>query len=340
MKLLNTILGYVSSDMGIDLGTANTLVYVKGQGIVLREPSVVAIDTDTGEIKAVGAEAKRMVGRTPAHIQSIRPLKDGVIANFDVAEKMIRHFITKVHNRRAAFVAPRIVIGVPSGITEVEKRAVTESALAAGAREALTIEEPLAAAIGANLPVQEPSGNMVVDIGGGTTEVAVISLGGMVRSASVRVAGDELDDAVTQHIKKVYNLMIGERTAEDIKIQIGSAFPLDEEKTLEIRGRDLISGLPKTITISSEEIREAFSEPLTTILSAVKETLEQTPPELASDIMERGILMAGGGALLRGIDKLLSKETGLPVHVAEDPLTCVVLGAGKYLEEMKNFHPL
>ncbi|OGH56593.1 MAG: rod shape-determining protein [Candidatus Lindowbacteria bacterium RIFCSPLOWO2_12_FULL_62_27] len=340
MKLLNTILGYVSSDMGIDLGTANTLVYVKGQGIVLREPSVVAIDTDTGDVKAVGDEAKRMVGRTPAHIQAIRPLKDGVIANFDVAEKMIRHFIEKVHNRRSTWVSPRIVIGVPSGITEVEKRAVTESALAAGAREALTIEEPLAAAIGANMPVQEPSGNMVVDIGGGTTEVAVISLGGMVRSASVRVAGDELDDAVTQHIKKVYNLMIGERTAEDIKIQIGSAFPLDEEKTLEIRGRDLISGLPKTITISSEEIREALSEPLTTILSAVKETLEQTPPELASDIMERGILMAGGGALLRGIDKLLSKETGLPVHVAEDPLTCVVLGAGKYLEEMKNFHPL
>ncbi len=336
MKLWNSLLGVFSSDMGIDLGTANTLVYVKGHGIVLREPSVVAIDTETGEVKAVGEEAKKMVGRTPAHIQAIRPLKDGVIANFDVAEKMIRHFIEKVHNRRSAMVSPRIVIGVPSGITEVEKRAVTESALAAGAREALTIEEPLAAAIGANLPVQEASGSMVVDIGGGTTEVAVISLGGMVRSASVRVAGDELDDAVTSHIKKVYNLMIGERTAEDIKMKIGSAFPLDEEMTMEIRGRDLVSGLPKTITISSEEIREALSEPISVILGAVKETLEQTPPELASDIMERGILMAGGGALLRGFDKLMSKETGLPVHVAEDPLTCVVLGAGKYLEEMKN----
>ena len=340
MKLFNTFLGYFSSDMGIDLGTANTLVYVKGQGIVLREPSVVAIDTETGEVKAVGDAAKRMVGRTPAHIQAIRPLRDGVIANFDVAEKMIRHFIEKVHNRRSALVSPRIVIGVPSGITEVEKRAVTESALAAGAREALTIEEPLAAAIGANMPVQEPSGNMVVDIGGGTTEVAVISLGGMVRSASVRVAGDEMDDAVTSHIKKVYNLMIGERTAEDIKIKIGSAFPLEEEKTLEIRGRDLVSGLPKTITISSEEIREALSEPLAIILSAVKDTLEHTPPELASDIMERGILMAGGGALLRGIDKLLGKETGLPVHIAEDPLICVVMGAGKYLEEMRNLRPL
>ncbi len=340
MKILNSILGFLSSDMGIDLGTANTLVYVKGQGIVLREPSVVAVDTETGDVKAVGEEAKRMVGRTPAHIQAIRPLKDGVIANFNVAEKMIRHFIYKVHNRRSAFVSPRIVIGVPSGITEVEKRAVTESALAAGAREALTIEEPLAAAIGANMPVQEPSGSMVVDIGGGTTEVAVISLGGMVRSASVRVAGDELDEAVGSHIKKVYNLMIGERTAEDIKIRIGSAFPLDEETTMEIRGRDLVSGLPKTITISSEEIREALSEPIATIVGAVKETLEQTPPELASDIMERGILMAGGGALLRGIDKLMTKETGLPVHIAEDPLTCVVMGAGKYLEEMRNFRPL
>ena len=340
MRWLNTFKGMFSSDMGIDLGTANTLVYVKGHGIVLREPSVVAIDTETGQVKAVGEEAKRMVGRTPAHIQAIRPLRDGVIANFDVAEKMIRHFIEKVHNRRSAMVAPRIVIGVPSGITEVERRAVTESALAAGAREALTIEEPLAAAIGGNLPVQEPSGNMVVDIGGGTTEVAVISLGGMVRSASVRVAGDELDDAVTSHIKKVYNLMIGERTAEDIKIRIGSAFPLEVEMTMEIRGRDLVSGLPKTITISSEEIREALSEPLAIILGAVKETLEQTPPELSSDIMERGILMAGGGALLRGVDKLLTKETGLPVHVAEDPLTCVVLGAGKYLEEMKNLRSL
>lgn len=340
MKFLNTFKGFFSSDMGIDLGTANTLVYVKGQGIVLREPSVVAMDTETGEVRAVGEEAKRMVGRTPAHIQAIRPLRDGVIANFNVAEKMIRHFIEKVHNRRSALVAPRIVIGVPSGITEVEKRAVTESALAAGAREALTIEEPLAAAIGANLPVQEPSGNMVIDIGGGTTEVAVISLGGMVRSASVRVAGDELDDAITAHIKKVYNLMIGERTAEDIKVRIGSAFPLDEELTMEIRGRDLVSGLPKTITISSEEIREALSEPLAIIVGAVKETLEQTPPELASDIMERGILMAGGGALLRQVDKLMTKETGLPVHIAEDPLVCVVLGAGKYLEEMKNIRPL
>lgn len=339
MKLINTFLGFFSSDMGIDLGTANTLVYVKGQGIVLREPSVVALDTETGEIRAVGAEAKRMVGRTPAHIQSIRPLKDGVIANFDVAEKMIRHFITKVHNRRSALVAPRIVIGVPSGITEVEKRAVTESALAAGAREALTIEEPLAAAIGANVPVQEPSGNMIVDIGGGTTEVAVISLGGMVRSASVRVAGDEMDEAIASHIKKVYNLMIGERTSEDIKIRIGSAFPLEEETSMEIRGRDLVTGLPKTITISSEEIREALSEPISIVVKAVKETLEQTPPELASDIMERGIVLAGGGALLRGMDKLLTKETGLPVHVAEDPLTCVVMGAGKYLEEMRSLQP-
>ena len=328
------IYGFFSNDMGIDLGTANTLVHVKGRGIVLREPSVVAINKDTNDILAVGNEAKRMLGRTPANIVAIRPMRDGVIANFAVTEKMIRYFITKVHNRKT-LVSPRVVIGVPSGITEVERRAVKEAAEQAKAREVFLIEEPMAAAIGANIPVHEPAGNMIVDIGGGTTEVAVISLGGLVISNSVRIAGDEMDEAIMQYVKKTYNLMIGERTAEDIKIRIGSAFPLKTELEMEIKGRDTITGLPKVIKITSDEIRGALSETVSSIIEVVKLTLEQTPPELSSDIVDRGIILAGGGALLKGIDKLISNETELPVTIADDPLTCVVLGAGKYLDELK-----
>ena len=331
---LDFIYGFFSNDMGIDLGTANTLVHVKGRGIVLREPSVVAINKDTNDILAVGNEAKRMLGRTPANIVAIRPMRDGVIANFAVTEKMIRYFITKVHNRKA-LVSPRVVIGVPSGITEVERRAVKEAAEQAKAREVYLIEEPMAAAIGANIPVHEPAGNMIVDIGGGTTEVAVISLGGLVISNSVRIAGDEMDEAIIQYIKKTYNLMIGERTSEDIKIRIGSAFPLKTELEMEIKGRDTITGLPKVIKITSDEIRGALSETVSSIIEVVKLTLEQTPPELSSDIVDRGIILAGGGALLKGIDKLISNETELPVTIADDPLTCVVLGAGKYLDELK-----
>ena len=325
-----------SHDMAIDLGTANTLVYVKGQGIVLSEPSVVAMNKDTNKVRAVGNEAKNMIGRTPGNIVAIRPMKDGVIADFEIAEEMLRYFMHKVHNRNK-LVWPRVAISVPSGITAVERRAVTESAMQAGAKKVFIIEEPMAAAIGAGLPVQEPQGCMIVDIGGGTTEVAVISLGGIVFSKSVRVAGDEMDQAIIQHLKRTYNMMVGERTAEDIKIAIGSAFPLKEELEMQVKGRDQVMGLPKIITITSEEIRESLREPVSAIVDAVRVTLERTPPELSADIVDRGVVLAGGGALLRGLDQLLAKDTGLHVTQAEDPLTAVVLGTGKFLEELKNF---
>ena len=322
----------VGRDMAIDLGTANTLIYVRGEGIVLDEPSVLAINLLDGRPLAVGLEAKRMIGRTPAHIQAIRPLKDGVIADFEMCEKMLRYFIQKVHQRRWA--KPRMVIAVPSGITGVEKRAVQEAAEFAGARKPVSIiEEPMAAAIGAGLPVSEATGNMIVDIGGGTTEVAVISLGGVVASQSARVGGDELDDAIIQFIKKEYSVALGERTAEEIKIQLGSAWPMRQELMAEIRGRDLVTGLPKTIVVTSGEIREAIAEPVASICDAVKMTLDKTPPELAADIMERGIMLAGGGALLNGIDRRLEHETGMPVNIAPDPLYAVALGSGQSLEE-------
>ena len=333
-KYFDNFLGLFSNDMGIDLGTATTLVYVKGQGIVLCEPSVVAIQKSTHTVLAVGEEAKRMLGRTPGNIVAIRPMKDGVIADFEITEDMLRYFIKKIHNRKV-FVRPRMVIAIPSGITEVEKRAVKDSAEHAGAREVYLIEEPIAAAIGVGLPIEEPAGNMIIDIGGGTTEIAVISLAGIVFSRSIRIGGDELDEAIIEHLKKTYNLMVGERTAEDIKIKIGSAYPLEQELTMEVRGRDLVAGLPKTITISSEEIREAIAGPVSAILEATRMTLERTPPELSSDLIERGIVLAGGGAQLRGIDKLISEETGLPVHIAEDPTTAVALGTGKVLSEIK-----
>ena len=319
--------------MAIDLGTATTLVHVKGKGIVLDEPSVVAIDKLSGKILSVGEDAKRMLGRTPGNIVAIRPLRDGVIADFEMTESMLRYFIQKVHNRRFA-VKPRIVVCVPSGVTEVEKRAVYEAALSAGARAAYLIEEPMAAAIGAGLPIQEPTGSMIVDIGGGTTEVAVISLGGIVVSRSIRVAGDEFDESIVAHIKKEYNVMIGERTSEEVKIAIGSAFQLSDEEDVEVRGRDLLSGLPKNIIVSSEEIRAATEEPLFQIIATIKETLEETPPELASDLMDRGMFLAGGGSLLKGLDERLRHETGMPVHLTEDPLTCVVIGSGQALEEI------
>lgn len=331
--MFGKILGLFSNDIGIDLGTANTLVYVRDQGIVLREPSVVAVRAGTNEVLAVGDDAKRMLGRTPGNIVAIRPLKDGVIADFEVTEAMLRHFIKKVHSRRW-MARPRVVIAVPSGITEVEKRAVRESALHAGAREVFLIEEPMAAAIGAGLPVQDASGNLVVDIGGGTTEVALISLSGIVYSRSVRVAGDELDEAIVQYMKRAYNLMIGERTAEEIKIRLGSAYPLGKESSMDVKGRDLVAGLPKTIPITSQEIREAMLDPLNTIIEAVRVTLERCPPELAADLVDRGVYLAGGGALLRGLDKLLAEETGLPVHVADDPLSAVGEGAGQVLSEL------
>lgn len=327
-------LGIFSKDMGIDLGTANSLVYVKGKGIVLREPSVVAIQRDSGSVLAVGEEAKQMIGRTPGNIIAIRPMKDGVIADFDVTQSMIRYFINKALRNRTFLIRPRVVISVPSGVTAVEERAVREAALQAGAREAYLIEEPMAASIGAGLPVHEPTGNMIVDIGGGTTEVAVISLGGIVTSRSVRKAGDEMDDAIIQHVKKTYNLMIGERTSEEIKIEIGTAYPIDTVETYEVRGRDLVSGLPKTIKITSEEIYKALSEPVSSILEAIKSTLELTPPELAADIMDRGIVMAGGGSLLRGLDRLVSEQTGMPVHQADDPLLAVAYGTGRVLENI------
>jgi rod shape-determining protein MreB len=323
-----------SRNIGIDLGTANTLVYVKGKGIVMQEPSVVAIRRDNGSILAVGEEAKRMIGRTPGNIVAIRPMKDGVIANFDVTQIMLRHFIAKSYRRRALFL-PHVVVCVPSGVTEVEKRAVLDATKQAGAKEAFLIEEPMAAAIGAGLPVEEPTGSMIVDVGGGTSEVAVISLGGIVTSESIRVGGDEMDDSITSYIKRTYNLAIGERTAEEIKIEIGSAFRIAEEERMEIRGRDLVTGLPKLLNISSWEIENALAEPVTAILETIKITLERTPPELAADIMEKGIVMTGGGSLLKGLDKLISEETGMPVFLAENPLDCVVLGAGKALSAIE-----
>lgn len=322
--------------MGIDLGTANTLVFVVGRGVVLQEPSVVAIDQNTKDLFTVGLEAKRMLGRTPGNIVAVRPLLDGVIANFDVAEMMLKHFIQRVHGGRY-LIAPRIVIGIPSGVTGVERRAVMEAAHQAGAREVYLIEEPVAAAIGAGLPVDEPTGNMVVDIGGGTTEVAVLSTQGTVLSESVRVAGDELTESISQYMRKVHNMVIGERTAEDIKIKIGSAYPIRDELAMEVRGLHLLSGLPRTVTVKSPEIRESMAEPLSVIVEAVKRTLERTPPELAADIIDRGIMLAGGGALLKGLDALISHETGILVHVAADPLLCVVLGTGKVLENYKRY---
>ncbi len=327
-------LGLFSRDMGIDLGTANSLVYLKGKGIVLREPSVVAIQKDTGQVLAVGDEAKQMIGRTPGNIVAIRPMKDGVIADFDVTQSMIKYFIKKALRGKTFLIHPRVVVSVPSGVTAVEERAVREAAMQAGAREAYLIEEPMAAAIGAGLPVHEPTGNMVVDIGGGTTEVAVISLGGIVTSRSIRIAGDEMDEAIAHHVKKTYNLMIGERTSEEIKIEIGTAYPPDRPEVFDIRGRDLVTGLPKTIQITSEEVYKALSEPVTSILEAIRATLEITPPELAADIMDRGIFMAGGGSLLRGLDRLVSEDTGMPVHLAEDPLLAVAYGTGRVLENI------
>lgn len=331
--MLDWLFSIFSSDMGIDLGTANTLVYVRRQGIVLYEPSVVAMDAETRRVLAVGNRAKEMLGRTPGRIVAIRPLKDGVIADFGVTEMMLRDFITKVHQRRA-LAHPKVVVAIPYGITEVEKRAVVDSALQAGASEVYLIEEPMAAAIGAGLPVQEPGGNMIVDVGGGTTEVAVISLSGIVTCNSCRTGGDEMDEAIIAYLKKTYNLLVGERTAEKTKIRIGSADTLDEELEMEVKGRDLVSGLPKTLVVTSQEIREALAEPVQVIVDAVKQTLEQTPPELAADLVERGVYLTGGGALLRGLDKLLHEETGLPVHLTDDPLTSVVMGTGKVLEEL------
>jgi len=333
--LLNFLAGLFSNDLAIDLGTANTLVYVRGEGIVMNEPSIVAIHQADHSVLAVGHEAKAMMGRTPGNILAIRPLKDGVIADFDVTEKMLHYFISKVHRRRT-LVHPRIVIGVPSGITQVEKRAVRDSAMQAGAREVYLIEEPMAAAIGAGLPIQEPGGNMIVDMGGGTTEVAVISLSGIVYSKSVRIAGDEMDEAIVQYIRKHYNLLVGERRAEEIKIKLGSAYPMAGERaTMEVKGRDLIDGIPKTIVVTDEEIREALREPVMSIVDTVRTCLERTPPELAADIVDKGIVLTGGGALLRGLDLLLRQETDLPITVADDPLSCVALGTGKVLDELE-----
>ncbi|NLK37298.1 MAG: rod shape-determining protein [Epulopiscium sp.] len=325
-----------SKDMGIDLGTANTLVYMRGKGIVVNEPSVVAINTQTKEVLAVGNEAKEMIGRTPGNIIAIRPMKDGVIADFNVTQAMLRYFIGKAYVRSMFGPKPRVVVCVPSGVTEVEKRAVLEAAIAAGSKDKDTylIEEPMAAAIGAGLPVEEPTGNMVVDIGGGTSEMAVISLGGIVTSTSLRIAGDELDNYIVNYIKKAYNLAIGDRTAEEIKITIGSAYPKEKPDVMDIRGRDLLSGLPKTISIHSEEIREALHEPIYSIIDTIKQTLESTPPELAADIMEGGITLTGGGALLCGLDQLISEETGMPVHIGNEPLNCVALGTGMVLEHI------
>ena len=332
-NFIQRLSGRFSRDMGIDLGTANTLVHVQGRGILLREPSVVAVNMLTNEV-TVGEEAKRMLGRTPGNIKTVRPLKDGVIADYDYTERMLRYFIEKVH-RRKGFVHPLVVVGIPSGITEVERRAVIEAAKKAGAREAILLEEPMAAAIGAGLPVSEPYGSMIVDIGGGTSEVAVISLGAMAASKSVRVAGDEIDEAIVAYVRQEFNLFIGNRTAEDCKITIGSASPLEQETTMEIRGRDLLTGLPCSAIITSQQVREAIADPIHQIVQAVKETLEDTPPELSADIMDSGIVLAGGGALLRGLDRLITRETGMPVHIAPDPLSCVVLGTGKCLDDMQ-----
>ncbi len=331
---MNFMYNIFSSDLAVDLGTANTLIYVKGRGVVSSEPSVVAINSNTKEILAIGQEAKNMLGRTPANISAVRPMKDGVIADYDTTEKMIRYFILKVHNRRS-LVRPRMVICIPSGVTQVEKRAVKDSAIQAGAREVYLIEEPMAAAIGAGLPIQEPSGNMVVDIGGGTTEVAVISLSGIVYANSVRVGGDEMDDNIVNYIKRQYNLLIGTATAEDLKIKLGSAFPLENEIKTEIKGRDIVTGIPKTIEISDSEIREALKEAIAKIVDAVRIALEQTPPELSADIVDRGIVLTGGGALLKNLDKRLSHETGLPIIVSDDPLKAVALGSGKVLDDLE-----
>ncbi len=329
---MGNALTFLGRDLAVDLGTANTLVYVRGRGIVLNEPSVVALNTNTGQVVAVGVEAKRMIGRTPGNIVAVRPLKDGVIADFDVTERMLRYFIQKVH-RRTRMAKPRIVVAVPSGITGVEQSAVKEAGHQAGARRVYIIEEPMAAAIGAGLPVNEPTGNMVVDIGGGTTEVAVISLGGIVTSQSIRIGGDELDQAIITFGKKEHSLMLGERTAEEIKLALGSAFPTADEPYAEIRGRDLVTGLPKTVVISAAEVRRAIEEPVALIIDAVKSTLDKCPPELAGDVMDRGIALTGGGALLRGLDQSIRQETGMPVHIADSPLDSVVLGTGKCVED-------
>jgi rod shape-determining protein MreB len=331
---LRSLFSLFSSDLAIDLGTANTLIYAKGKGIVVNEPSIVAINKNTGEVEAVGKEAKEMLGRTPGNIVAIRPLKDGVIADFKITEKMLNYFIQKAHNRKM-LVHPRIVIGVPSEITQVEKRAVMESAYQAKASEVHLVEQAMVAAIGAGVPITEPSGNMIVDIGGGTTDIAVISLSGIVYSRSVRVAGNEMDEAIMHYLKRKYNLLIGERTAEQIKIEIGSAFPLEKPLTMEIKGRNLIEGLPKTITIEDSEIREALSECVSTIMNAIRVALERTPPELSADISDRGIVLTGGGALLKNLDKRIREETGLPVSIADDPLASVVLGTGKMLSDFK-----
>ena len=323
--------GLFSNDLAIDLGTANTLVYVESQGIVLREPSVVALNTQTNEVVAVGSEAKEMLGRAPGNIEAIRPMKDGVIAHFEVTEKMLSYFIKKVHNNRKTLVRPRVVIAVPSGITQVESRAVRDSALSAGAREVFLIEEPMAAAIGVDLPVWEPTGNLIIDIGGGTTEVAIISMSGIVFSKSVRIAGDEMNEAIVNYIKKKYNLLIGERTAEAVKIEIGSAYPMEQLLTMEVKGRDRVAGIPKTLIISDEEIREALAETFSTIVEAVKIALERTPPELAADIVDKGVVVAGGGSLIKGLDTLLRESTGLPITLANDALSAVALGSGKAL---------
>ncbi len=335
-KGVNYILGLFSNDIGIDLGTATTLVFVKGEGVVLCEPSVVAIEKDSNRVVAVGEDAKKMLGRTPGNIIAIRPMKDGVISDFEITEAMLKYFIRKVHGRRK-LLSPAMVIAIPSGITAVEKRAVRDSAERAGARSVELVEEPKAAAIGVGLPVEEAAGNMIVDIGGGTTEFAVISMGGLVYAKSIRIAGDEMDQAIIEYLRKTYNLMTGERTAEEIKIRIGSAYPMEEELNMDVRGRDLISGLPKTISITSMEIREALFDPVQAIVDASKSTLEQTPPELSADLIDRGIVMAGGGSLLRGLDKRIAEETGLPVHIADDPLTAVVLGTGQMLSMPNQF---
>jgi len=333
------MIGLFSRDLAVDLGTANTKVYVRGRGIVLREPTVIAMQRESRAVLAVGEEAKQMIGRTPGNIVAVRPMKDGVIADFDVTQVMLRFFMTKAQRRRP-LIRPRVIVCVPSGVTEVEKRAVIDATLQAGAREAYLIEEPMAAAIGAGLPVHEPTGNMVVDIGGGTTEVAIISLGGIVTSRSIRVGGDEMDEAVISHIKRTYNMLIGERTAEEVKITIGSAFPRPESEVFEVRGRDLVTGLPKTLTITSSEIQVALAEPVGAILEAIKVTLERTPPELASDIIDHGIVMTGGSSQLRGFDRLVAEETGMPVNLSEEPLLCVVRGAGKVLEELDTLRRL
>jgi len=333
--LFNFFWDLFSNDLAIDLGTANTLINARGEGIVLREPSVVALNSQTNEVQAVGMEAKQMLGRAPGSIIAIRPMKDGVIAHFEVTEKMIRTFIQKVHNNRKTLVRPRVVIAVPSGITQVEKRAVRDSAESAGAREVFLIDEPMAAAIGVGLPVQEPTGNMIIDIGGGTTEVAIISMSGIVYSKSIRIAGDEMDEAIVNYIKRKYNLLIGERTAEEVKINIGSAYPMEKPMTMEVKGRDLVAGIPKTLVISDEEIREALAETFGTIVEAVKIALERTPPELAADIVDKGVVVAGGGSLIKGLDILLKEATGLPITLADDPLSAVALGAGVVLNDAK-----